>query len=232
MNAEETRLRTLEQKFTRAMDRIAQLEARPVSPSMHLGANDADPLLPSDGHIWYRTDSDQLRARLDGKTHAVRTTTRTIPIYSFDENQADGHGTLNANLQTLHVHFADAATTFNRFKTFKLPDDGLSALSGTWTIKWMWSSSVASNDVRFGTVLSVHSDGDTANTNVLNTAAAFAAPGVADTMEVSSITFSSTPAAGGIFSGYVRRDGSNAADTNTGTVSVWAVWLEYQQSLT
>lgn len=221
----QTRLRRMERE-------LEVLKGRVRAPNLYIGAKDTDPAFVSDGHMWYRTDLDQLRMRLNGGTVAVKTKTRTIPIISFAAASGDAHGTLNAVSQTVHEHFADAAVTFGLFRSFKLPDDALSALAGTWTIKWMWSSSVASNDVRFGVVLSTHVDGATANVDILNNAAAYTAPGVANTMIVSSVAITTTPAAGSWFSGYIRRDGTHVADTNTGQVSLWGSWLEYQQALT
>lgn len=221
----QTRLRRMERE-------LEVLKGRVRAPNLYIGAKDTDPTFVNDGHMWYRTDLAQLRMRLNGATVAVQTKTRTVPIISFAAASADGHGTLNAGLQTVHEHFADAATSFGIVRPFKLPDDGLSALAGTWTLKWMWSSSVASNDVRFGYIFSTHVDGATANVNILNGAAAYTAPGVADTMIVSSVPITTTPAAGSWFSGYIRRDGTHVADTNTGQVSLWGSWLEYQQALT
>lgn len=62
----EARLSALESELREARLRIAQLEARRVRPAMHLGSTDSDPLLPADGEIWYRNDSDKLFLRRNG----------------------------------------------------------------------------------------------------------------------------------------------------------------------
>lgn len=62
----EARLSALESELREARLRIAQLEARRVRPVMHLGSTDSDPLLPADGEIWYRNDSDKLFLRRNG----------------------------------------------------------------------------------------------------------------------------------------------------------------------
>jgi hypothetical protein len=95
----------------------------------------------------------------------------------------------------------------------------------------MWSSSAAGGNVRFTTVVSDHVDAATANVDVLNTTQDLAAPAVANTMKVSSFTFTTLPAAAAIMGFYIERAGTHGNDTNTGQVSIWGAWAEYKRRL-
>lgn len=157
--------------------------------------------------------------------------TARAPFVPMTHDSADAHGSLNAVSQITHYHLAAAADTFCFWRPRIVPEDDAGLAAGDWVLKFMWSSSAAGGNVRFTTVVSDHVDAATANVDVLNTTQDLAAPAVANTMKVSSFTFTTLPAAAAIMGFYIKRAGTHVNDTNTGQVSIWGAWAEYKRRL-
>lgn len=154
--------------------------------------------------------------------------TRRIPCFLYDFTngvavpQSDGHGSLGG---LPHWHLPDAATTYLfPLMAVPLPTD---YVAGTVTLKYAWASTAAGNNVRFDRQAYAEADAATV-VAVLHTAqATVAAAAAANTMTFTSQALASNPATDTIVLPVLGRIGGDAADTNTGTVCIYSVWLEY-----
>ena len=138
---------------------------------------------------------------------------------------ADNHGGAPFD-DAAHVDFADGVDFYMYAAPFMLPAD---YVSGTVTLKYQISSSAAGNNVN--TLHKIdelpQTDGTASRTVLLNTTTGRACNGTANRTQIVSEALSSNPTAGcSIFVtlGFLRSSGD---DTNTGTVALGAVWLEY-----
>lgn len=69
----QTRLRRMERE-------LEVLKGRVRAPNLYIGAKDTDPAFVSDGHMWYRTDLDEVRLRANGTNLTVLAMSSTVPL--------------------------------------------------------------------------------------------------------------------------------------------------------
>lgn len=165
-----------------------------------------------------------------GHTHDHTTLTdrtRAIPFPSITDGtnvigSADVHGTLS---QDLHFHMADAATTtIKNLAGIPVPTDVVSG--GTCNFVFLWSSTVANNNVNFTVVCREVGNTDTAM-NVLLSNTADQAVGASANKVVRTAISMTAPTPGKSISFALLRNGTAGGDTNTGTVCLWGVFCEY-----
>ena len=152
--------------------------------------------------------------------------TRHLHLNLYDATNAsalpdsDNHGSLGV---MPHWDLANAAlTTLRQFFGVHYP---LDLVTGTVTIKVLFSSSAAGDNIVCDFFVREYADGDTADATVLSGNITQACPAVANTLETVSATYTAT--AGQMVAAAFSRTGADAGDTNTGTVSVWGMWIEY-----
>lgn len=147
-------------------------------------------------------------------SYDVRTGTRVVLA-------DDAHGSLGG----VHIDETNNNATYKqiRYEHVVIPGDFASGMS----LNFMWSSSAASNDAVFHVFAFDFADGATGNTLVLSQSLTVAAPDVANTMKLTSQAFDSAPTAGRLYEIRIDIDTNNAADTNTGTRSLWGAYLSY-----
>ena len=157
--------------------------------------------------------ADQHHAQAHGESdHTNRT--RYLPL-----SKISGDNLVSVNR---YVEFANAATTNATFAAV-LPAD---YVSGSVTLKYLYGSTVVSNDLRVLTAVYREADGiaegqiDT-NTQTLTVS------GTASVMTAVSEAVTTNPTAGDYIKVLVRRVGGDAADTNTGVMLFLGPWLEY-----
>lgn len=156
---------------------------------------------------------------------------RRIPLVLYDSDAAtpiaepaiDAHGTLSTDG---HYHLENAATsTLKTILGVILPSDYTTRVLPV--IKYRYSSSTAAgNNVRWVVVVREISTGAT-HTSLLSSTATVAEPAAADSLVERELTFTTQPTPGTHLSVSIQRVGADAADSSTGTVSVWAAWIEY-----
>lgn len=154
----------------------------------------------------------------------ARTGVRVVTAY-------DAHGSLSR--YGPHVDNADADATFKqlRWAGIHVPADFASGM----TLKFLYSSSVASNNAVFAAGARETLTGATGHTTSLNEGAngllTLACPGVANTLAVGSVVFDVAPTAGRSLMVGIDINTNHANDSNTGTKTVWDAWLEYTPTL-
>lgn len=159
----------------------------------------------------------------------INNRTRYIPVTSVWDASAgtavpvtDAHGTLS---QEPHFHLADGVTTIIKCTfTIPVPED---YVSGTVNINFLWSSSVANNNVRWQVIVREVGNGDASHTSLLVDTTTVAVGAAANTILKRTVALTSNPTAGKDLSFNVIRLGADAADTNTGQVSLWGIYLDY-----
>lgn len=154
----------------------------------------------------------------------ARTGARVVTAY-------DAHGSLSQ--YGPHVDNTDADASFKqlRWSGIHVPADFSSAM----TLKFLYSSSAASNNAVFACGARETLTGATSHTTSLNEGSAglltLACPGVADTIATGSIVFDVAPVAGRSLMVGIDINTNHANDSNTGTKTLWDVWLEYVPTL-
>jgi len=144
--------------------------------------------------------------------HANRTRT-------FSLAKISGNNTVST---ARYVEYADGSTTDATFAA-QLPSD---YVSGAVTLKYLYGSSVASNNVRVTTAVYRHADG-IAEAQIDANTANRAVSGSANVMTLVSEAVSTNPTAGDYIKVLIRREGGHANDNNTGTMRVLGPWIEY-----
>lgn len=169
----------------------------------------------------------------------TRGTTRTayisLPLtMAWDERAGaavvlanDAHGSLSTYPQHVDQADADASHKQLRWSGIMVPADFLSGMK----IGFMWSSGAASNNCVFLAGARETLDNATGHTTSLNEGAAgiltAAAPGVANTTEVTTVDFDTAPTIGRQLTVGIDLASNHANDSNTGTRTIWAAWLQY-----
>lgn len=149
--------------------------------------------------------------------------TRRLPLAIVTPAiSTDAHGSFGADA---HTHAADAADTNLLCYGVTLPSDDAAA---AWVIKVAWSTSVGANNVFLGILARNYRSADTAPAVKDVAAAAIAAPAGANTITVTTFTLPSAWSGnlGSIQIG-LNCNRTSVSDTNTGQLSVWAIWAEY-----
>jgi hypothetical protein len=156
--------------------------------------------------------------------------TRYIPVPSVWDASAgstipvtDAHGSLS---QEAHFHLADAATTIIK-SSFGIPLPADYDEIGTVSINYLWSSSVANNNVRWQVIVREVGNGNTAHTSLLIDTSTVAVGANANAILFRGVDLTTLPTAGRVLTFNIIRLGADAADTNTGQVSLWGVYLSY-----
>lgn len=127
----------------------------------------------------------------------------------------------------LHNEFADGADKTITLANIDVPANA--AASGTWNLKLRVSSSAAGNNVALVATVRDYKLNDTAPTVLDVAVTGYAIPiTTAHKIGIITIALPSTPAAGTLTT-QVTFKRTNGADTNTGTVSLWDVWYEYDK---
>lgn len=134
----------------------------------------------------------------------------------------DTHGSLSA---FNHFHMADAATTqWEPVQAVPVPADYISG----GAIIFEYSSSVGNNNLRIQIIVYESKDGDTSDTALVANTSSYAVPAAANTKKVSSqVGLGSNTAPGRFLHIDLARLGSDGNDTNTGQMSLWAVYFDY-----
>jgi hypothetical protein len=152
-----------------------------------------------------------------------------IPIVLHDRSGAttvpsvDAHGSL---AQVPHYHFPDGGGwVIESLSHIVIPAD---YKGGTISVNWIWSSSAAGGNVRWQVLVRLVGNGYTAHDIRLANNFTIAAPAAANTTKLSTVDLASDPAAGHLMDIYIARLGADAADTNTGQVSLWGAYLSYE----
>lgn len=200
----------------------------------------------TDGNLFYRSDTDKLRLRANGAFVNLLTSGDTpaaryipLPLTAADDARTgvrvvtayDAHGSLSQ--YGPHVDNADADATFKqlRWGGIHVPADFASDM----TLKFLYSSSVASNNAVFAAGARETLTGATGHTTSLNEGAngllTLACPGVANTLATGSVVFDVAPTAGRSLMVGIDINTNHANDSNTGTKTVWDAWLEYTPTL-
>lgn len=146
--------------------------------------------------------------------------TAAFPAFVFD-----AHGTLMTD--NAHLDEADGNATYKQivFAPVIMPAD---YVAGTVTIYVAYSSSVGGNNVVFQKLVREYATGSATAVNSDANAQTQAVHANADTISFGAgMNLSFNPTAGNTLHvelGFAR---DHASDSNTGTLSAWAYWLEY-----
>lgn len=143
----------------------------------------------------------------------------------------DAHGSLDT--VTPHLDYADDANAAFICYPVSVPIDDNANAASDWKLKVLFSNAAGGGNIRVQPVIKAYAGagGATASTQLLNTTTTMAAHANANTQAVGSFNFSTQPTAGQqltVYFGLPRND-SDVADTNTGQVSIYDIWLEYQR---
>lgn len=163
-----------------------------------------------------------MNAHVRDNENSLLAQARHVRIHFEAAASVDAHGTLGAGP---HYHFADGSTTtISSRHQVPLPGE----LIGTASFVFWASSTVGGGNWRLDISVHEYADGGTSPNTLLSGAATYAAPAAANTMLKRTVALSSQPTAGRIFGqSAFARIGADAADTNTGQMSLWAAYLEF-----
>lgn len=164
--------------------------------------------------------------------------TRYIPVFlgwnrrtaTYPALATDAHGSLNSSVRGVHWDEADGNASYKIMDSqgIIVPADFVSGMK----ICFAWSSSAAGNNAVFGIAADSLVDAGTVTTsNLAVTSSVLAAPAVANTLIVTEIALTTDPIAGAVLFIEVSAATNHASDSNTGTRSVWGVWLEYEADM-
>lgn len=299
MFALERRVVTLDRQLATLLSNgLDSLLAQRAISMVSVGHNalTADPLTPKDGMIWYRSDLNAFRVRINGVTYSLVAGTfntvandtiwdakgdlavgtaadtaarlavganttilmaasgettglkwqatpavRYIPLPFTGADNArtgarvvtayDAHGSFTTYGPHVDNADADASHKQLRWAGIHVPSD----FSSGMTVKFLYSSSVASNNAVFKVGARETLTGATGHTTSLQDAGTgvltLACPGTANTTATGSIAFDVAPTAGRSLMVGIDIATDHANDSNTGTRTLWDVWLEYTPTL-
>lgn len=158
----------------------------------------------------------------DNTKHDNRTRRVSLPLASAFVT--DAHGGVIGSVA--HFDFADGAGAVTAYwQGMAIPTD---YVSGVVTLNFFCSSDAAANNVFGRPVLITQTVGTTGQaSDPAAAAAAFACNATANRPFLMSATSSAAPAAGGVWIPILTMTRNDAADTNTGVLSVWGCYIEY-----
>ncbi len=135
----------------------------------------------------------------------------------------DAHGGVIGSVAHYDVTAAQVLNVY--YDSQPMPNDYVSA---NVTLTVLCSSDVASNNVYAYPFLETLVAGTTGEVQDPNPGyTAYACSGTANRPFVIQTTSATPPASGGLWIPTILWDRNNAADTNTGVLSVWGCWIEY-----
>ena len=155
-----------------------------------------------------------------GGTGAARF--RRIPLYS-DVTSEVPVTTTRGNFDLMsHHELVDNNSDKIFYSGVVVPTDYIAV--GQMTFNYMYSSTVATDDIDWIVVVKSITDTATSEISLLSDTTSVAAPGVVSTLAVRSVALTTLPKIDTVLYATLER---TVGDANAGVVSVWAAWLEY-----
>lgn len=170
---------------------------------------------------------------INGSPHShdkdtISSRTRYIAFQGLNDGtnvigSVDAHGSLSTDY---HYHLADGVSSvIKNLIGVIIPADAVAG--GAASLNFLWSSSAGGNNVNFSLVVREVGDNASSMTVLLNDTADHAAHASNNVIKKTTVSLTTSPTAGKSVSFAILRNGAAGGDTNTGTVSLWAVWIEY-----
>lgn len=196
----------------------------------------------SDPHTGYRLESadhDHTSTGLQGGTltaSAMANRTRQVALTPFWNLRTaaevafatNDHGAIAPNgvsAAPLHIDQANADASHKQvlYYPIQVPQDYVSSA----TLKWLFSSSAASNNAVFTiSATGLRDNGTVVSSGLGITSVVVACPGSSNTIETGSQALDSCAAGDSMFF-EIDIATDHASDTNTGTRALWSAWFEY-----